>query len=408
MSTLKFGKALRKDFLIESSCTPLNHGSYGTFPRIVQQKLREYEDFCEAFPDRFNCIEMYPLLRKSREVLASILHCDADNLAFTTNASNAANTILRSFPFEEGDKILYFDIGYVNVNSTLEFVQNYRKVELVKIALNYPLNDIEIAELVEETIKSEKAKGGKPIRMAVIDVLSSLPGVLFPYKLINELCHENNILTVLDGAHSIGQVPLNLNEIKPDFYFTNVHKWFFVKRGNCVIYISKQQKGFIHPSTINVAYQHHDNPCDTSSFENEFASPGTMDHATFLAIPEAFQYRESLGGEEAIMAYNHDLAVRGGALVADILGTQVMENDDKTLTVAMVNVELPLKTTLPESEIGKTIIKKLIYEHNTMASPFKNNGRWWIRLCAQVYLELDDFKKGGEAILKVCQDLNKL
>lgn len=44
--------------------------------------------------------------------------------------------------------------------------------------------------------------------MAIIDVLSSLPGVLFSYKVINELCHENNILTILDGAHSIGKYKL--------------------------------------------------------------------------------------------------------------------------------------------------------------------------------------------------------
>lgn len=52
------------------------------------------------------------------------------------------------------------------------------------------------------------------------------------------------------------------------------------------MYISKQQKGFIHPSTINSAYQHHEDASDASSFENEFASPGTIDHASFLTIAD--------------------------------------------------------------------------------------------------------------------------
>ncbi|CAO3622358.1 unnamed protein product [Cunninghamella blakesleeana] len=407
MTTVKFGRALRKDFLFDPNYIPLNHGSYGTVPRIVQQKVHEYEALCESFPDKFNRIEMYPLLKQSRELLANVIHCDPDNLIFASNASNAANTILRSYPFEEGDKVLCFDTAYANVNSTFEFIKNYKKVELVRITLNYPLNDAEIVDLVKEAIETEKVKG-KPIRMAVIDVLSSLPGVLFPYKTLNQLCKENDIVTVLDGAHAVGQIPINLDEIQPDFFFSNVHKWFFVKRGHAILYVSKNQKGFVHPSTINVNYVHHENANDASSFEAEFASPGTIDHATYLTIPEVIKYRESLGGEEAIMKYNHDLAVRGGALVAEILGTQVLENDDKTLTACMVNVELPLKTTLADNEIGKTIVRKLIYEHNTMASPFKNNGKWWIRLCGQVYLELDDFKKGGEAILKVCQDLNNL
>lgn len=106
MATVKFGRALRKDFLFDPNYIPLNHGSYGVFPRIIQQKIREYEDLCEAFPDKFKRIEMYPLLKKSRELLANVIHCDADDLVFTTNASTAGNTILRSYPFKEGDKIL--------------------------------------------------------------------------------------------------------------------------------------------------------------------------------------------------------------------------------------------------------------------------------------------------------------
>lgn len=96
--------------------------------------------------------------------------------------------------------------------------------------------------------------------------------------------------------------------------------------------------------------------------------------------------------------------------MADILGTSVMENEDRTLTVAMVNVELPLKKdlALAPGEVTATIIKKLVYEHKIMASPFYNNGKWWIRLCAQVYVDLDDFKVGGEAILKICQEINGL
>ncbi|KAI8342745.1 pyridoxal phosphate-dependent transferase [Chlamydoabsidia padenii] len=410
MTSSTFGRSLRKDFFFEEDYTPLNHGSYGTYPRPVQTVLRHYQEKTEQFPDRWNRLEMYPELRKSRELLANLLHCDADELVFSPNASNAANTILRSFPFEQGDKVVYFSTAYANVNSTLEFIRDHFKVELVKIDLNYPINDASIIDLLNDTLATEQSKSGRPIRMAVFDVLSSLPGVLFPYEAVNKICQDNDILTILDGAHSIGQVPIDLHKTDPDFYFTNCHKWLFVPRGFAVLYVPKRNQGYLHPSTINVAYQSHTEPSDISSFESEFRSPGTIDHAQYFCVAEALKYRESLGGEEAIMKYNHDLAVRGGALVADILGTRVMENDDRTLTVSMVNVELPLKKdlALAPSEVGPTFIKKLIYEHKTMASPFYNNGKWWVRLCGQVYLELDDFKKGGEAILQVCQDLNNL
>lgn len=117
-------------------------------------------------------------------------------------------------------------------------------------------------------------------------------------------------------------------------------------------------------------------------------------------------YRDSIGGEEAICKYTHDIAVRGGALVAEMLGTQVMENSTKTLTANMVNVEVPaFKTSKSDAEVGAFFLDKSIYKYHTMFPIYKNNGKWWIRLCGQIYIDLDDFKKAGESILNIIKDI---
>jgi hypothetical protein len=120
------------------------------------------------------------------------------------------------------------------------------------------------------------------------------------------------------------------------------------------------------------------------------------------------EYRKSIGGEEAIRAYTHDIAVKGGQVVADIFGTQVMENSTKTLTANMVNVELPaFKTSKTDAEIASFYLEKLIFEHNTMASVYKNNYKWWVRLCGQIYVDLDDFKTAGEALLAITKEVDE-
>jgi selenocysteine lyase/cysteine desulfurase len=172
------------------------------------------------------------------------------------------------------------------VNSTLEFIRDHHKVELVKIALDYPLSDAAIVDLVHETLAAEKSKPGRPIRVSVIDVLSSLPGVLFPYEAVSRICQDNGILSILDGAHAAGQVPLDLHKTDPDFFFTNCHKWLFVPRGFAIIYVPRRNQGYIHPHTVNVAYRPHTEGTDTSSFEKEFASPGTIDHAQYFCVAE--------------------------------------------------------------------------------------------------------------------------
>lgn len=128
-------------------------------------------------------------------------------------------------------------------------------------------------------------------------------------------------------------------------------------------------------------------------------------HNSFKYV--AIDYRQALGGESAIMEYCHNLAVEGGALVAEYLGTSVMENPERTLTAAMVNVELPLtKSRLDDdAETANYFIKTMIYEHNCMAPVYKHNGKWWVRLSAQIYNDLEDFKYGAQVLQKICQDL---
>lgn len=125
-----------------------------------------------------------------------------------------------------------------------------------------------------------------------------------------------------------------------------------------------------------------------------------------MCIIAALEFRESLGGEEAIQAYCNKLARDGGKLAAEILGTEVLENEEGTLTVHMVNVRLPLsKPRVPDDKVADYFFDKLMYEHKTCAQPFKHNNHWYVRLSAQAYVELDDFKYCAKALLKICREL---
>lgn len=208
----------------------------------------------------------------------------------------------------------------------------------------------------------------------------------------------------------LGQIPLNLHESDPDFFITNCHKWLYSPRASALLYVPKRNQHLVHPSLINAAYKDHSDPSDrTSTFQAEFAWPGTNDFSAFMCIEAALNFRESLGGETAIQEYCNKLALDGGKVAAEIFGTEVLENEEGTLTVHMVNVRLPLSSPkIPDEKVPDYFIDKLIYEHNTCASVYKHAGRWYVRMSAQTYLEVDDFKYCAEAILKVCKELESI
>lgn len=119
------------------------------------------------------------------------------------------------------------------------------------------------------------------------------------------------------------------------------------------------------------------------------------------------EYREALGGEEKIQEYCYGLARRGGELVAKILGTEVLENEEKSLTVQMVNVRLPLVAHDGDGYYLDRFIDEGVYKHKCFVPPYKHHGIWYARLSSQVYLDESDFEKTGHALKAICEHLEK-
>jgi selenocysteine lyase/cysteine desulfurase len=297
------------------------------------------------------------------------------------------------------------------VERTLAYVRDAHEAELITIQLNYPLSDDAILDLVQQAIDSHPPN---TIKLCVMDAITSVPGVRFPFERVVKLLKDHAILSMVDGAHAIGQIPLDLQDTDPDFFITNCHKWLFTPRGAAILYVPQRNQHLVHPPAINAAYQHHtpssNSKTITATFQNEFNWPGTIDNSNYCVVEHALDYRRTLGGEDKIMAYCHQMAVQGGSVAAEILGTDVLENDQHTLTVAMVNVRLPLAAShfrYSVNDITQAFYDKLLYDYNCMASPFLHNGTWYARLSAQVYTDLDDFRVVAKALLAICKELEQ-
>jgi hypothetical protein len=106
-------------------------------------------------------------------------------------------------------------------------------------------------------------------------------------------------------------------------------------------------------------------------------------------ILAALDFREWLGGEKKINDYCHSLALSGGRLLSELLGTSLLDPTGE-LTLNMVNVELPLSPSIPENaNTFGFLLRSLIEGWQVSASVFRHNGRWWVRASAQVWNEVN-------------------
>lgn len=378
-----------------------------------------------------------------------------DTCVFVANATTGVNTVLRNLVWNPDgrDEILYFDTIYGGCQRTIEYVSetHHGLVGMRAIPLAYPCEDAEIVSAFHAAVDASLAAGKRP-RLALYDVVSSQPGVRFPFEDITLASRERGLLALIDGAQGVGMVDIDLGKVDPDFFVSNCHKWLHVPRGCAVFYVPVRNQGLIR-STVPTSHgfaprARADNGDDNtpgeekkkkervqpepprkSAFVQAFQSFGTVDNAPYLCVADSLKWREEvLGGEERIRTEMTALAREGGQKIADILGTKVLDNATRSMTrCSMVNVALPLaiqrekgdstpdeelasRPTFPKSEIPVIIgwiQRKLVDEYNTFVSLYAYRGRWWARASAQVYVELKDFEWVGGVLKELCERVVK-
>ncbi|KKA27386.1 hypothetical protein TD95_000496 [Thielaviopsis punctulata] len=429
-----FGKHLQSAFLQDSSYRNLNHGSFGTFPRAMQAKLREFQDLSEARPDPFLRYDITPHLTASREAVAKILNAPVDTVVFCSNATTGINIVLRNLTWNDDckDEVLYFNTIYGACGKTIDYVvdTSYGHVSSRGIPIEYPCEDDEIVASFYKAVEASKAAGKRP-KLCVFDVVTSLPGVRFPFEKLAAACKDLGIMSFVDGAQGIGMVKIDIGTLDPDFFISNCHKWLHVPRGCCVLHVAFRNQDLMvstMPTSHGYIPKSGDRysplpPSSQSRFIANFSYVGTIDMSPFLCVKHSIDWRQDvLGGEDKILAYQRTLANTGGQKAADILGTYVLQNKAGSLTdCAMVNVALPLWAGKPEeAPEGTTVLASedvskalnwmsttLIRDYKTFLPVFVHAGRVWSRISAQVYLDMEDFEYAGQTLKTLCERVIK-
>jgi hypothetical protein len=152
-------------------------------------------------------------------------------------------------------------------------------------------------------------------------------------------------------------------------------------------------------------------PSDKSEFVNQFEYTGALDNSPFLCVPDCFQFiEEECGGQREYMEYCKTLGREGGAIVAKLLRTEVMDNKEGTLSRCFFsNVRLPLNakrfTSAEKIQVTQWITSKLVFDHHTFVAVFFHADAWWVRLSAQVYLEPSDFSWVAQILDQLCRQV---
>ncbi|MBN1919669.1 MAG: aminotransferase class V-fold PLP-dependent enzyme [Anaerolineae bacterium] len=278
LSNLNF----RDLFLLSPNVVFLNHGSFGACPRPVFEVYQQWQLELERQPVEFLGRRFGALMREAREVLGAYLGVASDDLVYIPNATTGVNIVARSLPLAPGDEVLATDHEYGACERAWRFVCEKRGAHYVRQPIPVP---VESPEQVVEAVWSGVTPRTKVLYLSHI---TSPTALILPIAELIRRAREHGILTVIDGAHAPGQIPLALDALGVDFYTGNAHKWMLAPKGAAFLYARREVQPLLEPLVVSWGWQA-ERP-GPSRFIDEQEYQGTRDIAAYLSVPAAIRF----------------------------------------------------------------------------------------------------------------------
>ncbi|MBI3164699.1 MAG: aminotransferase class V-fold PLP-dependent enzyme [Chloroflexi bacterium] len=367
---------LKRHFLLDPSVTFLNHGSFGATPKPVFREYQRWQRELESQPVEFLGRRHNDLMRSARESLGAYLGADAGNLVFAQNVTIALNIVARSLELGAGDEVLSTNHEYGALDRTWKFLSKERGFAYI----NQPVDLASHEAFVESFWRGVTPR----TRVIFLSHITSPTATLFPIEAVIQKARAQNILTVIDGAHAPGQIPLHLDSLGADFYGGNLHKWLCAPKGAGFLYARPEVQHLLKPLVVSWGYES-ENPSG-STFVDHHEWWGTRDLGAFLTVPKAIQFQQDQDWARVRSAC-HRLAVDTWKRIHDLTGCAPLHSDPELWFAQMSLLSLPAATDLPA-------LKARLYDEHCIEIPvIEWNERKLIRLSVQGYNTKQDMDK---------------
>ena len=371
-------------FLLDPEIHFLNHGSFGACPRPVFDEYQRWQAELERQPVAFLGRRVTDLLAESRAALAAYLGVAADDLVYFPNPTTALNMVARNLArpdcparLRAGDEILTTDHEYGALDRTWRYICGQTGARYVRTPIPLPVTTR--ADFVARFWAGVTER----TRVIFLSHITSPTALIFPAAEICRRARAAGILTVVDGAHAPGQIPLNLSDLGADIYAGACHKWLCAPKGAAFLYARPEAQVWLQPLVISWGWEA-EQP-GPSRFVDWHQWQGTRDMAAYLAVPAAIRFQAEHEWD-AVRARCHALAAETRARIEVLTGLAAIgpevaapDSPDSPLWFAQF-----FAARLPECDLD-ALKARLCDEYRVEVPVLRWNGRPLIRVSFQAY-----------------------
>ncbi|MBN2383773.1 aminotransferase class V-fold PLP-dependent enzyme [bacterium] len=260
----------------------LNHGSFGACPKAVFEVYQDFQRELEWRPVEFLDRRFSERMSISRLALAEYVHARPEDIAFVPNATTGLNIVARSLKLGPGDEILMTDHEYGALDRTWRFICEKTGAIIKRVVLS--MSNLDQNSLLETIWSAVNDR----TRVLFLSQITSTTALLLPIQELVRRARRVGIISVIDGAHVPGQIPLNLDQLDPDFFVGNCHKWMLTPKGSAFLFTRPALQDLVEPLVVSWGW--HPEKQRETPYIDLIEWQGTRDIAAYLTIPAALQF----------------------------------------------------------------------------------------------------------------------
>jgi selenocysteine lyase/cysteine desulfurase len=212
------------------------HAADSPLPRRVADGMRE--SIGRALVDARNYDDEIERIEETRTLVARLLDCGRDEIAFTGPTASGLNTVANGQDWNSGDEVVcYLDDYPANV---------YPWLALERFGVKPVLLETErIGEITPEIVERALTKRTRLVALASANYIS---GYRIDLEAIGALCAERNVLFSVDAIQTMGVFPVPLQHV--DFASAGAQKWMLGPSGAGILFVKKSRHDLLRPAIV--------------------------------------------------------------------------------------------------------------------------------------------------------------
>jgi L-cysteine/cystine lyase len=211
---------LRDQFPVLAQTAYLNAGSCGPIPAAgAQAAIAEIERAAAEGRDYKHFQRRVELAAELRAAFAAVAGASPADVALTTSTSEGLATVVTGLALGRGDEIVTSDVEHPGLLGPLAAARDLRGVDVRAV----PLEDVANAV-------------GPRTRLVACSHVSWHDGRIAPVESLAAL--GDDVAVVLDGAQSLGAIPVNVDELGCAAFAAAGQKWLCGPEGTGMLWIS--------------------------------------------------------------------------------------------------------------------------------------------------------------------------